>query len=60
MDTFRHLHPERVQFTFWSVHQKLRETNRGWRLDYFLLSKSQIEGDGERFVELVDSSIMDA
>ena len=38
VDTYRFLHPASIQYTFWSVRQKLRESNRGWRLDYFLIS----------------------
>ena len=37
-DTFRYLYPEKVQYTFWSVRANLRTSNRGWRLDYFLIS----------------------
>jgi exodeoxyribonuclease-3 len=35
-DTFRHLYPEKVQYTFWNVRFRARERNVGWRLDYFL------------------------
>lgn len=38
-DTFRFLYPNEVKFTFWSVRQNLRASNRGWRLDYFLMSQ---------------------
>lgn len=59
VDTFRHLYPDRVQYSFWSIRQKLRESNRGWRLDYFLISKNQFEQDAPKHIELVDSTIMD-
>ncbi len=40
VDTFRALHPDKVEFTFWSVRQNLRESNKGWRLDYFIVNPS--------------------
>ena len=40
VDTFRHLYPDQVKYSFWSVRANLRPSNRGWRLDYFLTSKS--------------------
>lgn len=39
VDTFRNLYPDQVKYSFWSVRASLRESNRGWRLDYFLGSK---------------------
>lgn len=38
VDSFRHFHPEKVEYTFWSYRFKSRERNTGWRIDYFLLS----------------------
>lgn len=40
VDSFRHLYPDKVEYSFWSVRQSLRESNRGWRLDYFCISES--------------------
>ena len=38
-DAFRHLHPEETgQFTYWDYFRKAFETNRGIRIDHFLLS----------------------
>jgi hypothetical protein len=59
VDTFRHLYPDRVQYSYWSLRHKLRESNRGWRVDYFLISKNQFEQDAPKHIELVDSTIMD-
>jgi len=39
LDTFRHLHPETIAYTYWSYRFKARERNTGWRIDYFLVSK---------------------
>ena len=55
-DTYRDLYPVRVQYSFWSVRQNLRQSNRGWRLDYCLLSDDHETKYG---IELVDSIIDD-
>ena len=38
-DTFRHLHPDTVKYSWWSYRFKARENNAGWRIDYFLVSE---------------------
>jgi exodeoxyribonuclease-3 len=43
VDSFRHLHPEKVAYTYWSYRFKARERNTGWRIDYFLLSASLVD-----------------
>jgi exodeoxyribonuclease-3 len=41
IDAFRSLHPdEKGQFTFWDYFRKAFESNRGIRIDHFLLSPS--------------------
>jgi exodeoxyribonuclease-3 len=40
VDTFRHLHPEVVKYTYWNYMFNARSRNVGWRIDYFLVSKS--------------------
>ena len=40
VDTFRHLHPEKVAYSWWSYRAGAREKNIGWRIDYFLVSES--------------------
>lgn len=38
-DTFRHLHPDVTgAYSWWSYRFKARQTNAGWRIDYFLVS----------------------
>lgn len=44
LDTFRYLHPnEPDKYTWWSYQAQSRERNVGWRIDYFLLSKENID-----------------
>ena len=37
-DAFRTLHPGIVGYTYWGYRFNLRAKNKGWRLDYFLVS----------------------
>ena len=37
-DTFRHLYPDTVTYSWWSYRMKARERNAGWRIDYFIIS----------------------
>jgi exodeoxyribonuclease-3 len=32
------LHPDEVQYSWWSYRFRAREKNIGWRIDYFLVS----------------------
>lgn len=43
VDAFLYFNPEKIAYTFWSYRFKSRERNIGWRIDYFLVSKSVIE-----------------
>jgi exodeoxyribonuclease III len=39
IDAYRHLYPDRVQYTWWTYRSTARERRVGWRLDYFLVSE---------------------
>ncbi len=47
VDSFRYLHPDLADsYTWWSYKFRARDTNAGWRIDYFLVSdelKDKIE-----------------
>lgn len=43
IDVFRKLHPGVVGYTYWGYRFNLRAKNKGWRLDYFLVS-DELEG----------------
>lgn len=51
IDTFRFLYPDKVEYSYWTYMQKAREKNKGWRIDYFLISEKLKNN-------LVDSSIL--
>lgn len=43
VDSFRFLYPDEIAYTYWSYRFKARERNTGWRIDYFLVSKSLVD-----------------
>ncbi|MBI1222620.1 MAG: exodeoxyribonuclease III [Bacteroidetes bacterium] len=40
VDSFRELHPEPHQYTWWSYRSNARANNKGWRIDYIMLTES--------------------
>ena len=52
IDTFRHFYPDQTgAYSWWSYRFNARKNNAGWRIDYFLVSKS-LEG------RLADAAIL--
>lgn len=43
VDTFRHLHPDTVKYSWWTYRFGARSRNVGWRIDYFFVSPDIIE-----------------
>lgn len=39
VDSFRYLNPERVEYSWWSYRANSRANNKGWRLDYAMVTK---------------------
>lgn len=52
IDSFRHLYPDKIQYSWWSYMFQSRKRNIGWRIDYFILDKELIS-------KLKDSKILD-
>ncbi|MBK8781297.1 MAG: exodeoxyribonuclease III [Anaerolineales bacterium] len=42
VDVFRHLYPDKIQYTWWTYRLNARERGIGWRLDYFLVSEALV------------------
>lgn len=43
VDTFRHFHPDETdRFTWWSMYERARISNRGWRIDYICVTKNLV------------------
>ncbi len=52
-DTYRHFYPDTEGvYSWWSYRFRAREKNAGWRIDYFITSKSIDFGSDHCPVEL--------
>jgi exodeoxyribonuclease III len=43
VDTFRHLNPDTVAYTWWDQRFQSRARNVGWRIDYFFVHASMLD-----------------
>ncbi len=43
IDSFRYMNINLQQYSWWSYRQNAREKNKGWRLDYLMVSVSMLE-----------------
>ena len=43
VDTFRHLYPDTVRYSWWSYRFNARKNNAGWRIDYFFVTRDILE-----------------
>ncbi|NVK52033.1 MAG: exodeoxyribonuclease III [Flavobacteriaceae bacterium] len=39
IDSFRYLHPEKQEYSWWSYRANARANNKGWRIDYNMVAK---------------------
>lgn len=56
VDTFRHLHPDTVQYSWWTYRFRARERNIGWRIDYFFVGRELVE-EGSVREAFIDPSV---
>lgn len=40
LDTYRHLNPDKVEYSWWDMKTGARARNVGWRIDYFFVSEA--------------------
>ncbi len=50
VDTFRHLNPEKIQYSWWTYRFGARARNVGWRIDYFFVSAKIIKNVKKAFI----------
>ncbi len=51
VDTFRHFYPDKTEiYSWWSYRAGARAKNVGWRIDYFLVSKSFMSSVKDAFI----------
>ncbi len=51
VDSFRHFYPDKTgAYSWWSYRANAREKNVGWRIDYFLVSKSFVSSLKSAFI----------
>ena len=51
VDSFRHLYPDKTgAYSWWSYLYHAREKNAGWRIDYFIVSKSIADKIGDSII----------
>lgn len=43
VDSFRHLNPEPHQYSWWSYRANARANNKGWRIDYNMVTENLID-----------------
>ena len=50
VDTFRHLYPTTIKYSWWSARFNARANNVGWRIDYFVVNKEAITNVEDSFI----------
>ena len=50
IDSFRHLNPKPHQYSWWSYRANARNNNKGWRIDYALVSKNLEKNIARSFI----------
>jgi exodeoxyribonuclease III len=44
VDAYRHKHPDKTEYSWWSYRNNARQNNKGWRIDYLSLSQGLENG----------------
>jgi exodeoxyribonuclease III len=50
VDTFRRLHPDLVQYSWWDMKSRARERNVGWRIDYVFVTEALFPAVRDAFI----------
>ena len=56
-DSYRHIHPEKVEYSWWDVRSNARASNKGWRIDYLSVTDQLLPliTDVKHLMEIVHS-----
>lgn len=60
VDSFRELHPDRIQYTYWDYFRKAFENNWGWRIDHIMLTHPLLRRCQKVEVDLLPRQAADA
>lgn len=50
VDTFRHFHPQKQEYSWWDLKSRARERDVGWRIDYFWVNKGLLDRVDRAFI----------
>ena len=42
LDVFRYFYPDKISYTWWSLRERARANNKGWRIDHICVSQNLI------------------
>lgn len=45
VDTFRHLYPDTIKYSWWTYRFNARTKNVGWRIDYFFVTEDMLQNN---------------
>jgi exodeoxyribonuclease III len=51
VDTFRSLHPDAVEYSWWDLKSRARERNIGWRIDYVFVTREMLGRVTRAFIQ---------
>src|SRR5690606_28812707 len=58
IDSFRHFHNTSDQYTWWSYRANARNNNKGWRIDYHMVT-DELKGNLQRSLHLPEAKHSD-
>ncbi|HMK35556.1 MAG TPA: exodeoxyribonuclease III [Desulfomonilaceae bacterium] len=50
IDTFRRMHPDAVEYSWWDMKTRARQRNVGWRIDYVFVTDEMIDSVKDAFI----------
>ena len=54
-DTYRHLNPDKIKYSWWTYMRNARKNNAGWRIDYFWTNEIDLIQNAEIHNEVFGS-----